>query len=628
VSAPFRNRNAQRGLALTLLLVVVVLAFTYVLMSRLPLATHQTAAKREHNAKVLNQAKQALIGWMVMNAVQTDNNPGRVPCPEGVNNIGTTQEGIAAPSLASPPIPASPNCAAVGRLPWRTLGLDKLVDSDAEPLWYAVSPGWALQSSTTLLTINSDKRGQMTVDGQAPPNDVVALIIAPGRAMNVQAAPGCAARTQARAAPAPAMNSADYIECFNAATPAFSTVGPSTSFNDQVLAVTTGDLIPPLEAAIQQRMQREIAPALRTVYSSAAWGQTPANPVFPYAARFDNPDPGPTNSYGGEDSRFQGLLPFSCSAPGCASDSRLAPTFVNWSGGGGSPSITVTGAILWGGGCSFAAGNQVQCTGTYLGIGTMTFTMTVRATNVAMALRQLDPSGLTLTTGSLFSLGTCSVPGTVTGVSATIQNDGSAVVTMQAQAPGLLGGPLLLPLTVSFCMTAQLGVLKDHSLLDPTSTGAGSTGWFVRNEWYRLVWYATARADTVKDLAGGVPPGCVNPPVPPPAPNCLGINGTRNIRALLVLTGRSLSNPAGRPNGDLMDYLEHSNCDRTLVGGVFVCNPGNTFEQRAMRTNKVVLGPAFAPPFNAPFYAPFNDRVVLVDWIAPAPTFPIATLLP
>lgn len=270
MSVAFRNRNAQRGIGLILLLVVVVLAFTYVLMSRLPLATQQTAAKREYNAKVLNQAKQALIGWMAVKAAQTDDNPGRLPCPEGAGNIGTDQEGISAPTFLPPPWQ---NCATVGRLPWRTVGLDKLVDADAEPLWYAVSPGWALQTSTTKLTINSDSRGQMTVDGQAAPNDVVALIIAPGRAMSVQAVPGCTARNQARSAPAPTINPADYIECFNAATPAFSTVGPAASFNDQVLAVTTADLIPQLEAAIQQRMQREIAPALRTVYSSAAWGR-------------------------------------------------------------------------------------------------------------------------------------------------------------------------------------------------------------------------------------------------------------------------------------------------------------------------------------------------------------------
>jgi hypothetical protein len=615
-----RSRNAQRGLALILLLVVVVLAFTYVLMSRLPLATHQTATKREFNARVLNQAKQALIGKMVIDAAGTDDNPGRLRCPEGFNNIGTDQEGVAAPD------PGDPTCARVGRLPWRTLGVDKLVDADAEPLWYAVSPGWSLQNTGTLLDINSDKRGQMTVDGLGPPNDVVALIIAPGRPMTVQAAPGCTARTQARAAPAPTINAADYIECFNAATPAFSTIGPSASFNDQVLAVTTADLIPPLEAAIQQRMQREIAPVLRTVYSSAAWGQAAGNPVYPFAARFDNPDPGSGNSYQANDGRYQGLLPFNCSEAGCASDARYSPAFVNWTTSGGGPSISVTGpGLVAGGGSCTLTGNQINCTGSYVALGTVTFTITVRATNVAMALRQLDPSGVTLTTGSLLSLGTCSSPGTVTGITGSFRSDGGADMTMRAQAPGLVGGLPPLALSVSFCMTAQLGMFADHPLLKPDSTGPGTTGWFVRNEWYRLVWYAVAPKNTVDNLSGGVPVGCVNPSPPPPAPDCLGINGTRNIRALLVLTGGSLSNPAGRPNGNVMDYLEHNNCDRTLVGGVFVCNPGATFEQRAMRADKIVRSPAIT---GDPFYAPFNDRIVLVDWIAPTPALPISPLLP
>jgi hypothetical protein len=36
-----------------------------------------------------------------------------------------------------------------------------------------------------------------------------------------------------------------------------------------------------------------------------------------------------------------------------------------------------------------------------------------------------------------------------------------------------------------------------------------------------------------------------------------------------------------------------------------------------MRTSKVAI-----PALNAPF----NDRIVLVDWIPPNPTFPLATL--
>src|SRR5262249_17295572 len=147
-------------------------------------------------------------------------------------------------------------------------------------------------------------------------------------------------------------------------------------------------------------------------------------------------------------------------------------------------------------------------------------------------------------------------------------------------------------------------------------------------EWYRLVWYAAAPKKTVDNLSGGVPVGWVNPSPPPPAPGCLGINGTPNIRALMGLFGRSLRNPANPPNGDPLGYPGHANCDRTLVGGVFKCVPGATFEQRSMRTDKIVLSPSFAPPNNAPFYAPFNDRIVLVDWIAPTPTFPVSTLLP
>jgi hypothetical protein len=36
-----------------------------------------------------------------------------------------------------------------------------------------------------------------------------------------------------------------------------------------------------------------------------------------------------------------------------------------------------------------------------------------------------------------------------------------------------------------------------------------------------------------------------------------------------------------------------------------------------MRMSRILI-----PAINAPF----NDRVVLVDWVAPAPTFPLASL--
>ena len=58
-------------------------------------------------------------------------------------------------------------------------------------------------------------------------------------------------------------------------------------------------------------------------------------------------------------------------------------------------------------------------------------------------------------------------------------------------------------------------------------------------------------------------------------------------RAILILAGRSLTNPAGRPNGNLADYLEFGNADLDT-----------TFEKR---------------PVSRATNAPFNDRVVVLD---------------
>lgn len=74
-------------------------------------------------------------------------------------------EGVAAASCSLP---------AVGRLPWRTLSLDKLTDAAGEPLWYVVSPGWAKPNNTAHTVINSNTPRQLTVDGVA--SDSVALI--------------------------------------------------------------------------------------------------------------------------------------------------------------------------------------------------------------------------------------------------------------------------------------------------------------------------------------------------------------------------------------------------------------------------------------------------------------------
>src|SRR6267378_103993 len=218
---------------------------------------------------------------------------------------------------------------------------------------YPRSAGCPLSNSTTppLTTyINSDcgtaggtqacTTGQLTVDGSA--KAAVALIIAPGAAMNVAASAGCTARNQARSVPSPTIDARDYIECFNTGTSTFATIVPTTSFNDQVVRITIADVMPGIEAAIASRAEREIVPLLRGVYATNSWGTniSAGNPVYPFAAPFA--DPSLTASYQGSSASCaggvcKGLLPVMFSnAPGTSTPctpsagSPCDPTFVRW----------------------------------------------------------------------------------------------------------------------------------------------------------------------------------------------------------------------------------------------------------------------------------------------------------
>ncbi len=602
------SRRAQRGAALLALLAVAVMVFAYVLTSRLNAASRFVGVDREHSARVLGQAKQALIGWMAINAA-TDNNPGRLPCPEAVNAIGTSSEGISAPLVT----PSTPNCATVGRLPWRTLGLDKLVDAASEPLWYAVSPGWALQVSTTLLSINADSLGAMIIDGQAAPNEVVALIIAPGPAMNVAAAGGCTARAQTRAVPAPTMDPLDYLECFNAATPAFSTTGPATSFNDQVVRVTVADLMPALEAAIADRAQREIAPALRNAAfvldsnSPRRWGvlPPPSNPpIYPYAVPFANPT---TSNYRGQSGTYQGLLPMAASAGFVAYESTPANA-VETLGNGTIESQT----------CSWVTANEVRlCAGKYKEDSVdpslpMRIQMTATFTNVAMGLRTLDTTRLLIrarddgATPPPWVVLTPSFRAEMNDGLTAGRPHGSVTVRFWADLPNI--NAMSWGSTADFEIQIDRAIIADHCLLSTTTGtacpgGGPDTSWFARNQWQRNSFYAVAQNNTAAVLpAVG---GCSSS-------NCLRFNdpGTRNIRALLVLAGRGLPTRLARPNNNPLAYVEDQNGDY-----------GSLFELRRPKMSNVAIT---IPP--STFVAPWNDRIILVDWIAPNPTFPLAYL--
>jgi len=499
---------------LALLAAIAVLA-SFLLASALG-ASGSRAAQRMRNAVVLNRAKQALIGYVAERAVQaSENNPGRLPCPEAAGYVGTPREGIAAGSCALP---------AVGRLPWRTLGLDKLTDVAGEPLWYVVSPGWALPSTHSRLTLNSDSAGRLVLADRARP--AVALIIAPGPPLKVAENARCRARLQSRGAAT--LNYRDYLECENASSPideTFASAGPSESFNDQLLPVTADDLLPLLEAAIKVRLERDIAPVLRRAYAGPEWGLSADNPRYPYAAPFG--DPG-SSSYRGAAGVYQGLLPFSYSrACDPKQDARCAPAFVDWDTAS-APHVTKIGGAgsIDSANCGYSAASVAYCWGEYHG-GPLQLRMTAPMRGVAMALRRIDPEHVHVYSyGSGAASGSDPVPAQVSGA---IAGDGSAAMAVSAVLPD---APQRW-----YYVTMERSVLADHPLLDAEDP---ATGWFVRNQWYRLVYYAAV-------------PTCAGMPS-----TCLSVaagTGTRRARAILVLAGRSLSG-AARPNGALEDYLD------------------------------------------------------------------------
>ncbi len=538
------------------MLAVLILGAAWWAVTALSTPVDRTASERVHNARILQEAKSALIGYVAHRAAMTtENDPGRLPCPEAAGNIGTTNEGIAAGNCTLP---------AIGRLPWRTLGLDKWRDIAGEPLWYVVSPGWAKPNAATNTVINSNSVGNLTLDATA---DVVALIIAPGRPLQVSASPGCTARVQRRTTPSPAIDFRDYLECENASSPinaAFVSTGPADSYNDQVLAVTGAEMLPGIEAAVASRFERQFAPQLRTVYSGGDW---PASPALPFAAPFGNPA---TSDFKGAAATFGGLLPlsFSETTPGsglgcdtlATPGPRCDPTFVSWTG------ATISGAAVYSGNCTTTA-TTVDCT--YYrrcvpvlllfcaGGGTTTFTLTATAANVGMTLRQLN--------NAVVMTNVNAAPRTSSGI---LQADGSATITLNAQAPGTAGAGLGGILGNSLCgllgglackeesLSVPIGLLADHPVLDPTDA---TYNWFFRNNWHRVSYYAVA-----PDIAPSGPRAC--------GANCLTVN-FRNPgagqRGLIVIAGRNLS---GRnwpdPATVASDWLEGTNPDGDVTYAV------------------------------------------------------------
>jgi len=258
--------------------------------------------------------------------------------------------------------------------------------------------------------------------------------------------------------------------------------------------------------------------------------------------------------------------------------------------------------------CSWETANEVRvCEGEYKKDSVdpslpMRIEMTATFTSVAMGFRSLDPTRLQATARNTSSDPwinlTVNYQADVNDGGTAGKPHGSVTVRFWADLPNIpaMGWGT----KAQFLVRIERAIIADHCLLSTAAvTCAGfDTSWFARNQWHRNFYYAVAQNNTAAVLPSVG--GC-------DSTNCLRFNdpGTRNIRVLLVLAGRRLDTQA-RPSASLSDYVEYQNGDL-----------GTLYEQRPMRMSKVAL-----PALNAPM----NDRLVLVDWITPAPSFPLASL--
>ncbi|MDH5356348.1 MAG: hypothetical protein OEY09_18040 [Gammaproteobacteria bacterium] len=220
-------------------------------------ALKQVEAKRfEHNKRVLEEAKQALLQFAYNYPVTNGRGPGRLPCPD-TNDSGTPNSTTYCKFLATG--------GQVGRFPWDDprMNFYDARDASGERLWYAVSENFAntpdqvINSGSTGTITLVDQTGNIIFDGNGA--GIAAVIIAPGAALAGQD------RNTGPDDPAnflDAFNGFDNSLFWNSESnddhdgfilgPVFDPVQNTNVINDQFIIITAAEVIEMAEKATLQ----------------------------------------------------------------------------------------------------------------------------------------------------------------------------------------------------------------------------------------------------------------------------------------------------------------------------------------------------------------------------------------
>jgi len=242
-----RRARSQRGVGLLAALILLGIVGTLVLLSFADSAA-QERDRHEQSARAMGMIRDALIA----RAAGDLNRPGSLPCPDYDGN------GTADGSTCTSPY--------IGWVPWATLDLPDLRDSTGARFWYALSAEF--RDNSILGTLNSETTGSLSVSGSPTASNVVAIIFAPGAPLPSQ-------NRDPNSTDAMAMR-AQYLDGSNNDGDTAYVAGPaSNTFNDELLAITHGMIMP----VVEQRVARQARKCLENFAAQAG-----ADGRFPFAA--------------------------------------------------------------------------------------------------------------------------------------------------------------------------------------------------------------------------------------------------------------------------------------------------------------------------------------------------------
>jgi type II secretory pathway pseudopilin PulG len=262
---------------LAIVIVVALLSSAYML--RHYNITAQRFAQQQKTMQVLAVAKQALLAYAaepitentLSNCGTNCKRPGDLPCPD-TNNDGVAQSTCSAQS------------ARLGRLPWKTLGVDDLRDGSGERLWYAVSnlyknnPRELPLNSDTLATISLKNAEGVLIHNGGADSGLVALVIAPERVLT--RSDGLhqyrsSANINVAQHYLDIVSNEDNADFVDATSNGFvvANVQNQNTINDVILPISRGEM----NAVMESRVLTEVMQSLQYFYKVNAYYPLPAS---------------------------------------------------------------------------------------------------------------------------------------------------------------------------------------------------------------------------------------------------------------------------------------------------------------------------------------------------------------